>query len=391
MSDGGLTVAVTGPTGTFGFGLIPAAPGGTRASSASSGWTRRPFDPAEHGWTKLFRYRQGDVRDPDVLRVAFEEADVVVHLAFMITGAASRDTIRAINVEGTLNAFRAAAAAGAGRFVYASSVAAYGFHRDNPIGMTEEWPVRPAARLFYAQEKAELERLLRERGRRPIRGPGLYLLRPPIVLGPHAVGAKGAAARAAARARCSGALDLRHATAAAGARADARMLPLQFIHEDDVGQALLAVRASPPDRRAPTTSPATGCVTAADVARELGVHPGHGPLPAWPEPPPAPRRDRRSRPFAAARRANGSRPPAIRRSWTRPRPGASSAGSRDTPGSRRCATPSGATRPELGSARTLPALSPARPRRRPLVVPSASRCGTERGQLADAWRGRRTR
>lgn len=36
----------------------------------------------------------------------------------------------------------------------------HGFRPDNPVGMTEEWPVRPAARLFYAQEKAELERLL---------------------------------------------------------------------------------------------------------------------------------------------------------------------------------------------------------------------------------------
>jgi nucleoside-diphosphate-sugar epimerase len=105
-------------------------------------------------------YRRGDVRDPDTLRAAFERADVVVHLAFSITGTASRETIRVINVEGTLNCYRAAAVAGARRFVYASSVAAYGFHPDNPIGMTEEWPVRPAARLFYAQQKAELEHLL---------------------------------------------------------------------------------------------------------------------------------------------------------------------------------------------------------------------------------------
>jgi len=87
-------------------------------------------------------YRRGDVREPAALEGAFRGADVVIHLAFMITGNASRQTIRAINVEGTLNAFRAAAAAGAKRFVYASSVAAYGFHPDNPIGMTEEWPVR---------------------------------------------------------------------------------------------------------------------------------------------------------------------------------------------------------------------------------------------------------
>src|SRR3954471_24404264 len=176
MAESGLTVAVTGPTGTFGFGLMPLLQQDRRIKRIV-GIARRPFDPAEHGWTKM-EYRQGDVREPDVLERAFAGADVVVHLAFLITGNASRETIRAINVEGTLNTFRAAAAAGARRFVYASSVAAYGFHRDNPVGITEDWPVRPADHLFYSQEKAEIERLLGdEAGAHP--DLGLYLLRPP--------------------------------------------------------------------------------------------------------------------------------------------------------------------------------------------------------------------
>src|SRR4051794_23045737 len=125
------------------------------------GIARRPFDPNEHGWTKM-EYRQGDVRDPAALADAFKGADVVVHLAFMITGNAPRETIRAINVDGTLNTFRAAAGSTATRFVYASSVAAYGFHADNPVPITEDWPTRPADHLFYAQEKAEIEGLLAE-------------------------------------------------------------------------------------------------------------------------------------------------------------------------------------------------------------------------------------
>src|SRR5579859_6852051 len=185
----GLTVAVTGPTGTFGFGLIPLLQADERVARIT-GIARRPFDPDGFGWTKM-EYRRGDVRDPATLREAFDSADVVVHLAFLITGAAPAEELRAVNVEGTLNAFRAAAAAGARRFVYASSVAAYGFHPDNPVGMTEEWPVRPAARLFYAREKAELEHLLQaEATRLAAAAPALYLLRPPLVLGPHAVGAK---------------------------------------------------------------------------------------------------------------------------------------------------------------------------------------------------------
>src|SRR5881397_2306673 len=110
-----LTVAVTGPTGTFGFGLMPLLQADDRIGKIV-GIARRPFDPAEHGWTKL-TYRQGDVRDPEALREAFRGADVVVHLAFLVTGAADRATTRSINVEGTLAAFRAAAEAGARRFV----------------------------------------------------------------------------------------------------------------------------------------------------------------------------------------------------------------------------------------------------------------------------------
>ena len=139
---------VTGATGTLGSGLMPLLQADDRVAHVV-GVARRPFDPAARGWTKM-EYRRGDVRDPQALQDAFGHADVVVHLAFLVTGAASGEAIRSINIDGTLNAFGAAAAAGARRFVYSSSVAAYGFHHDNPVGMTEDWPVRPAARLFYA-------------------------------------------------------------------------------------------------------------------------------------------------------------------------------------------------------------------------------------------------
>jgi nucleoside-diphosphate-sugar epimerase len=260
-----LTVAVTGPTGTLGFGLMPLLEADDRVALVT-GVARRPFEPAAYGWTKT-KYRRGDVRDPEVLRDAFRNADVVVHLAFQVTGAAPGHTIRSVNVNGTLNAFDAAAAAGVRRFVYASSVAAYGFHRDNPIGMTEDWPVRPAARLFYAREKARLEDLLRERAKTP-GSPALYLLRPCIVLGPHAVGGKslpggplGTLARALAR--WSGRISF---------PVPAPELPVQLVHEDDVGQALLqcVVAAGPPGAY---NIAAGGLVTPATLARELGMRP----------------------------------------------------------------------------------------------------------------------
>jgi nucleoside-diphosphate-sugar epimerase len=266
-SEARLQVAVTGPTGTFGAGLIPLLQDSPRISRLI-GIARRPFDPAAHGWSKM-RYRQGDVRDPEALKEAFAGCEVVVHLAFMITGNADAKTIRAINVEGTLNAFRAAREAGAERFVYASSVAAYGFHSDNPVGMKEDWPVRPAARLFYAREKAEIEHLLGEEAE-SASGPALYLLRPPIVLGPDAMGAKGA---------------LPAPVAGAGRRLFdvltrlpvplpifAPSVPLQLIHEHDVGTALLkcVLGDGPPGAY---NIAADDVLTGADIVRELGLAP----------------------------------------------------------------------------------------------------------------------
>jgi nucleoside-diphosphate-sugar epimerase len=262
-----LVVAVTGATGTFGFGLAPLLEADTRIARVV-GIARRPFDPGAHGWTKM-TYRRGDVREPAGLEQAFVGADVVVHLAFLITGTASRSTIREINVVGTLNALRAAAAAGARRFVYASSVAAYGFHADNPVGMTEDWPVRPASRLFYAQEKAELERLVaQEATNHP--GLGLYMLRPSVVLGPHAVGAKITLPRPLAP--IVGWVASRVTTLPVPLPAPVPRLPVQFVHEDDVGQALVLciVGAGPPGAY---NIAGDGVVLATDILRELGLTP----------------------------------------------------------------------------------------------------------------------
>ena len=270
-----LTVAVTGPTGTFGFGLIPLLQAEDRVTRIV-GIARRPFDPAAYGWTKL-EYRRGDVRDEAALRDAFAGADVVVHLAFLVTGGASAEVLRAVNVDGTLNAFRAAAQAGARRFVYASSVAAYGFHPDNPVGMTEEWPVRPAARLFYAQEKAELEHLLQAEAAGRAAAPALYLLRPPVVLGPHAVGAKDLLPGPLAP--LGRILSNRIGRSPVPLPVLVPLMPLQFVHEDDLGQALLrcVLASGPPGAY---NIAADGILSTADVAREFGLIPL--PLPSGP-------------------------------------------------------------------------------------------------------------
>ena len=262
-AENGLSVAVTGPTGTFGLALMPLLEEDDRIARVV-GIARRPFEPRDRGWTKM-EYRRGDVRDPDALRTAFDGADVAVHLAFLILGG-GRGTTRAINVEGTINAFHAAAEAGVRRFVYASSIAAYGFHRDNPIGIPEDWETRPAERLFYAQEKAELEHVLREAAAAHP-GTELYLLRPPIVLGPDAVGAKVQLPAMLGRLAGTVGKAVRRLPAVPASVPD---LPVQLIHQDDVAAALhlCAVGAGPAGAY---NIAADDVLSLVDVGRELGL------------------------------------------------------------------------------------------------------------------------
>ena len=140
---------------------------------------RRPFDPASLGLRKT-EYRQGNVLDRAALDALVADADVVVHLAFIIMGG--REESRRINLEGSHNVFAAAAdAERVKRLIYTSSVAAYGFHSDNPQPLTEDVPARGSDEHYYSAEKAELEATLWD----AVAGSSLdtYVFRPCIVAG----------------------------------------------------------------------------------------------------------------------------------------------------------------------------------------------------------------
>jgi UDP-glucose 4-epimerase len=144
---------------------------------------RRPFDAGDLGLRKT-EYRRGDVLDRGAVDALVAEADVVVHLAFIIMGG--REESRRINLEGSENVFAAAAdAVRVQRLVYTSSVAAYGFHGDNPRPLTEAVPPRGSDEHYYSAEKAELEATLWT----AVAGAALdtYVFRPCIVAGPDAL------------------------------------------------------------------------------------------------------------------------------------------------------------------------------------------------------------
>jgi UDP-glucose 4-epimerase len=222
-----LTVAVTGPTGDIGRALLRAAEDDPRIGRVL-GMARRPFDAAALGLAKT-EYRQGDVLDREAIDALVAEADVVVHLAFMIVGGL--DETRAINLEGSRNVFAAAAAGPAvRRLVYTSSVAAYGFHDDNPQPLTEDTPARGSDGHYYSAQKAELEAALDE----ALEGSGVeaYVLRPSIVAGGDATFMIEVIPSLVRRLP----FFMRPVLPDPG-------VPFQLVHQDDVASALLAAIA----------------------------------------------------------------------------------------------------------------------------------------------------
>ncbi|MEN3279243.1 MAG: hypothetical protein V7607_383 [Solirubrobacteraceae bacterium] len=254
----GLTVAVTGPTGDLGRAFIRTLER-SREVERIVGMARRPFDPAAHGW-KRTEYRRGDVLDRASVETLVEDADVVVHLAFIVVKASAET--RHINVDGSRNVFEATAAAGARRLVYASSVAAYGFADVDGL-LTEDLPALGHARHPYSAHKAEVETALAD----ALAGSetDAWVLRPCVVAGPDA---PTFVEQARWPDRLPGPLG-----ALAGAVAvlpDAGMR-FQLVHHDDVASAL---RAGVLGRGEPGAYnlAADGEVTVRDLARALGYH-----------------------------------------------------------------------------------------------------------------------
>jgi len=261
-----LTVAVTGPTGEIGKPFISALERMPEVERVI-GMARRPFDIAGRGWEKT-EYRRGDILDREAVESLVEDADVVVHLAFVIVagGADSRE----INLTGSRNVFEAAAAAGAKRLVYTSSVAAYGFHRDMPSLLSEDEPVRGTSRHPYSAHKAEVEAELSE----ALAGSSTdaYVFRPCIVAGPQATLLLDLIPLLALGQRIPGPLrwalgkvpELRPVLPDPG-------VPFQLVHHDDVAAALAAAVAGHGDPGVYNLA-GPGELTITDLAHALGWH-----------------------------------------------------------------------------------------------------------------------
>jgi UDP-glucose 4-epimerase len=260
----GITVAVTGPTGEIGVSAVTALEREPAVEKIVA-MARRPCDPPTRGWVKT-TYQQGDILDRDAVDALVAQADVVIHLAFLIMG--SREETAQVNLQGTRNVFEAAVAARRPRrLVYTSSVAAYGYHSDNPVPLTEDVPTRGSAEHYYSAQKAVCEAALAD----ITKGSSLevFVLRPCIVAGPEALLLADAMpwqrlpdpVRAVARAVHV----LKPVVPDPG-------FPLQLVHHDDVATAIALAAVAPVPPGAYNIA-GNGEVTIADVARALGGRP----------------------------------------------------------------------------------------------------------------------
>jgi nucleoside-diphosphate-sugar epimerase len=148
-----MKVAIVGATGNVGSALLRALGDDERVREIVGIARRRP----DRDMPKV-TWQPADIATDD-LEPALAGADVVVHLAWLIQPSRDERATYAVNVEGSRRVFEAAARAGAGALVYASSVGAYSpGPKDRAVD--ESWPTGGIATSFYSRHKAAVERIL---------------------------------------------------------------------------------------------------------------------------------------------------------------------------------------------------------------------------------------
>jgi UDP-glucose 4-epimerase len=148
-----MKVAIVGATGNVGSALIRALERDERVREIVGIARRTPAHvPPKVVW------KAADVGKDDLAPV-FQGADVVVHLAWLIQPEHDPVVLEQVNVHGSRRVFEAAAAAGAGTLVYASSVGAYSPGPKSPA-VDESHPTGGIESSIYSAQKAKVERIL---------------------------------------------------------------------------------------------------------------------------------------------------------------------------------------------------------------------------------------
>jgi ferritin-like metal-binding protein YciE/nucleoside-diphosphate-sugar epimerase len=148
-----MKVVVTGATGNVGTSTVDALSKSPEIDEIV-GLARR----APNREVPKTRWVEANVLADD-LRKIFDGADAVIHLAWAIQPSHDEVTLERINVEGSRRDYDAAAAAGVGKLIHASSVGAYSRGpKDREVD--ESWPTEGTPSSFYSRHKVIVERAL---------------------------------------------------------------------------------------------------------------------------------------------------------------------------------------------------------------------------------------
>jgi nucleoside-diphosphate-sugar epimerase len=150
-----MRIVVTGATGNVGTSVVAALAGDPRVSEIVGLARRLPR------WSNpRTRWVQADVASSPLAQ-HFAGADAVIHLAWLIQPSRDEAVLERANVDGSRRVFEAAAEAGVGALVHASSIGAYSAGPSD-LAVEESWPTGGTPTSFYARHKVAAERALDE-------------------------------------------------------------------------------------------------------------------------------------------------------------------------------------------------------------------------------------
>jgi UDP-glucose 4-epimerase len=146
-----MRIVVTGATGNVGTSVVEALAADPAVEEIVGIARRVPsWRPPRTTWVSA------DIERDD-LHETLAGADAVIHLAWLIQPSRDGAELERVNVRGSKKVFEAAAQAGVGALVHASSVGVYSpGPKDRAVD--ESWPREGVQSLFYSRHKAQAER-----------------------------------------------------------------------------------------------------------------------------------------------------------------------------------------------------------------------------------------